>query len=125
MPDTGEYDVVVLGGGNAGLCAALSAAGGGARVLVIESAPKALRGGNSRHTRNLRCMHDTPTDILTDIYPEEEFFADLVRVTGGSFARRRHAPPGSAVLADGCSPRCAARCISAAPTRSSWAAGRR
>jgi tricarballylate dehydrogenase len=52
-------------------------------VLVIESAPAHFRGGNSRHTRNLRCAHDAPTDLLTDQYPDEEFFADLLRVTGG------------------------------------------
>ena len=77
------FDVAVVGGGNAGLCAALSAAEAGARVLVVECAPKAFRGGNSRHTRNLRCMHDAPTDVLTDAYSEDEYFADLVRVTGG------------------------------------------
>ncbi len=51
------YDVAVLGGGNAGLCAALTAREAGARVIVVESAPRHFRGGNSRHTRNLRCMH--------------------------------------------------------------------
>ena len=28
-------------------------------------------------------MHDAPTDVLTDAYPEEEYFDDLLRVTGG------------------------------------------
>jgi tricarballylate dehydrogenase len=78
-----EFDVAVLGGGNAGLCAALAAVERGARVLVVESAPKAFRGGNSRHTRNLRCSHDSPTDVLTDVYTQDEYFADLLRVTGG------------------------------------------
>ncbi|HKC55939.1 MAG TPA: FAD-dependent tricarballylate dehydrogenase TcuA [Vicinamibacterales bacterium] len=77
------YDVAVLGGGNAALCAALAAAGHGARVIVIERAPRAFRGGNSRHTRNLRCMHAAPTDVLTDAYTEDEFMADVLRVTGG------------------------------------------
>jgi tricarballylate dehydrogenase len=77
------YDVAVLGGGNAGLCAALSAREAGATVVVVESAPREFRGGNSRHTRNLRCMHDTPTDLLTDAYPETEYMTDLVRVTEG------------------------------------------
>jgi len=76
-------DVVVLGGGNAGLCAALAARGRGASVLVVEGAPKHFRGGNSRHTRNLRSMHDRPTDLLVDAYTEDEFFDDLMRVTGG------------------------------------------
>ncbi len=77
------FDVLVAGGGNAALCAALSAAELGARVAVLESAPREFRGGNSRHTRNLRCAHDAPTRFLSDTYPEDEYFADLLRVTGG------------------------------------------
>ena len=77
------YDVAVLGGGNAALCAALAAAERGARVIVIERAPREFRGGNSRHTRNLRCMHAAPTGVLTDAYTEDEFMADVLRVTGG------------------------------------------
>src|SRR3989475_2188310 len=77
------FDVVVVGGGNAALCAALSASEQGARVVVVESAPREFRGGNSRHTRNLRCVHDTPTDLLTDAYSDDEYLADLLRVTGG------------------------------------------
>jgi len=68
-------DVLVIGGGNAALCAALSANECGARVLVVEAAPVDFRGGNSRHTRNMRCM--------TDSYGEEEYWTDLLRVTGG------------------------------------------
>ena len=77
------FDVLVAGGGNAALCAALSAAEHGARVAVVETAPREFRGGNSRHTRNLRCAHDAPTQFLTDAYPEAEYFNDLLRVTGG------------------------------------------
>ena len=76
--------MLVAGGGNAALCAALSAAGHGAAVLVVESAPKEFRGGNSRHTRNLRAAHDAPTEVLTGDYTEDEYFADLLRVTGGN-----------------------------------------
>jgi len=76
-------DVAVLGGGNAGLCAALAARQRGATVVVLEGAPKEFRGGNSRHTRNLRSMHDAPTDLLVDAYTEDEFVTDLMRVTGG------------------------------------------
>ena len=76
-------DVVVLGGGNAGLCAALAARQKGASVLVVEGAPKEFRGGNSRHTRNLRTMHEAPTELLVDAYSEDEFVTDLMRVTGG------------------------------------------
>jgi len=76
-------DVLVVGGGNAALCAALVAREAGASVLLLEAAPRAWRGGNSMHTRNLRCMHDAPQDVLTDAYPEEEFWQDLLKVTGG------------------------------------------
>ena len=76
------FDVAVLGGGNAGLCAALTAHEAGARVIVVESAPRAFRGGNSRHTRNLRCIHDRPTELMTGRYSQDEFLADLMRVTG-------------------------------------------
>jgi tricarballylate dehydrogenase len=76
-------DVLVIGGGNAALCAALMAREAGASVLLLESAPRAWRGGNSGHTRNLRCMHDAPQDVLTEAYSEEEYWADLLKVTGG------------------------------------------
>lgn len=80
---TRRYDVLVVGGGNAALCAAISARRSGASVLVLEAAPKFYRGGNTRHTRNMRCAHDAATDILTGPYTEEEFWEDLLRVTGG------------------------------------------
>ena len=83
MQDTSPFDVLVIGGGNAALCAALMAAEAGAKVLMLESSPQAWRGGNSAHTRNLRCMHDAPQDVLVDAYPEEEFWQDLLKVTGG------------------------------------------
>src|SRR5437868_9767072 len=78
-----KFDVLVIGGGNAALCAAISARRAGASVLVLEGAPKFYRGGNTRHTRNMRCAHDAATDILTGPYPEAEFWEDLLRVTGG------------------------------------------
>ncbi|WP_269807849.1 FAD-dependent tricarballylate dehydrogenase TcuA [Parazoarcus communis] len=81
--DSNMVDVLVIGGGNAALCAALVAREAGASVLVLEAAPREWRGGNSAHTRNLRCMHDAPQDVLTDAYPEEEFWEDLLKVTGG------------------------------------------
>jgi tricarballylate dehydrogenase len=80
---THKYDVLVIGGGNAALCAAISARRDGASVLVLEAAPKFYRGGNTRHTRNMRCAHDAATDILTGPYTEDEFWEDLLRVTGG------------------------------------------
>jgi tricarballylate dehydrogenase len=78
-----DCEVLVVGGGNAALCAALSARETGASVTLLECAPKVFRGGNSRHTRNLRCMHNAPTELLPDAYAEEEYFGDLLRVTGG------------------------------------------
>jgi tricarballylate dehydrogenase len=87
MPDTtplgSRYDVVVVGGGNAAVCAALEARRAGSSVLILEAAPEHMRGGNSRHTRNVRYMHIGPDNYLVGDYTEDEFFADLVQVTGG------------------------------------------
>jgi len=84
MPDFSRvWDVLVIGGGNAALCAAVTARQAGCSVLLIESAPKAFRGGNSRHTRNMRTMHAEPTSVLTEAYLEDEYWDDLLRVTGG------------------------------------------
>src|SRR5690554_115812 len=80
----GVWDIIVVGGGNAALCAAITAAEAGARVLILEGAPKPYRGGNSRHTRNFRCMHRGPMSVLTDAYGEEEYFHDLMLVTKGN-----------------------------------------
>src|SRR5438093_1433130 len=82
------YDVLVLGGGNAALCAAITARRAGINVLLLECAPRHFRGGNSRHTRNLRCMHDGPADVLTGAYREEEYWQDLLDVTGGETDER-------------------------------------
>lgn len=79
------FDVLIVGGGNAALCAAISAArrNAKAKILVLESAPQAFRGGNSRHTRNLRYLHKSATSVLTGPYDEDEFWDDLLHVTGG------------------------------------------
>ena len=84
IPDfSSKYDVLVIGGGNAALCAAISARRDGSNVLVLERAKEFYRGGNTRHTRNMRCAHDEATDTLTGPYPEDELFDDLMRVTEG------------------------------------------
>jgi tricarballylate dehydrogenase len=76
-------DVLVVGGGNAGLSAAITAREAGASVRLLEHAPKALRGGNSRHTRNLRLMHESPTATLIGSYSSSDYWSDLLSVTHG------------------------------------------
>ena len=91
------FDVVVVGGGNAALCAALAAAESGVSVLVLERAPEAESGGNSRFTAGaFRCVYDGVEDLKglmpdltaeeignTDFgtYTEAQFFDDMGRVT--------------------------------------------
>ena len=77
-----EWDVIVVGGGNAGLVAALAAADSGAEVLLVERAPHHMRGGNTRHTRNIRCA--SGADVSTgDAYRRDELWADLCSVGDG------------------------------------------
>lgn len=92
------YDVIVVGGGNAALTAAITAHDAGARVVVLEKAPAAMRGGNSRFTGGVfRFAYDGIEDIrrlvpMTDDeaahidvgrYSREDYFAALMRLTGG------------------------------------------
>jgi tricarballylate dehydrogenase len=94
-------DVLVVGGGSAALCAAIAARRSGATVRMVEQAPASLRGGNTRHARNFRLMHDGPAWYVPDSYGEEAFFKDLVRVTHGASDERlaRILIRGSATIA--------------------------
>jgi tricarballylate dehydrogenase len=90
-------DVVIVGGGNAALCAALAAKEHGVSVLVLERAPEEEAGGNSRFTAGaMRCVYDGVEDLkalmpdLTEqeiaqtdfgTYSEDQFFDDMYRVT--------------------------------------------
>ena len=77
------FDVIVVGGGNAAISAAFAARHIVPRVLVLERAPEHMRGGNSRHTRNVRCAHASADQFFSAPDSEEELFEDLVSVTGG------------------------------------------
>ncbi|ABD87450.1 FAD-dependent tricarballylate dehydrogenase TcuA [Rhodopseudomonas palustris] len=77
-------DVLVVGGGSAALCAAIAARRLGAKVRLVEQAPSSLRGGNSRHARNFRLMHDEAHWYVPDSYGEAAFLGDLRRVTAGA-----------------------------------------
>lgn len=92
-----KVDVVVVGAGNAAACAALSAREGGAKVLMLEAAPREERGGNSTYTAGaMRYVFNGVEDIMslvpdldeeilskTDFgtYSEDQFFDDMFRLT--------------------------------------------
>lgn len=99
MP-TKQYDVIVVGAGNAALCAALSAREHAENILVLEKAPVHERGGNSYFTGGgFRFAHqgldDVRRDVLADLtaaevaiidmppYSAEQFYDDLMSVTDG------------------------------------------
>jgi precorrin 3B synthase CobZ len=83
LPDYHSTDVLVIGGGNAALTAAMTARELGVKVTLLEVSPSDVRGGNSRHTRNIRYIHEKGNDFLTGPYLEEECFNDLMMVTKG------------------------------------------
>src|SRR5258705_1525928 len=96
MPEA-EYDVIVVGAGNAAFCAALAAQENGAKVLVLERAPEDENGGNSRFTagairfayRGVDDLREIMPDLTEDeiantdfgTYTQDQFFDDMHRLT--------------------------------------------
>ena len=94
-----EHDVVVVGAGNAALTAAIAAGEQGAKVVVLEMAPRYFRGGNTYFTGGvIRCAYDGIEDIKAIVpdmsaeeeqsidvgsYTQDDFYSDLMRVTAG------------------------------------------
>jgi tricarballylate dehydrogenase len=78
-----NWDVIVIGGGNAALVSAMSAHDSGATVLIIERSDEQFRGGNSRHTRNIRCVHNQADLFNTGAYTFDELWKDLCGVGTG------------------------------------------
>jgi tricarballylate dehydrogenase len=84
-----DFDVVVVGGGNAALCAALAAAEVGTRVALLERAPEEKRGGNSRFTGGgFRMVHYGVQDIKR-IVPDLSD-ADIERTDFGEYSRENY-----------------------------------
>ena len=73
----------MIGGGNAGLAAALTAGRLADRVLLLDRGPAALRGGNTRHTRNVRCAHSWSDAYSPGSYLFAELWQDLCGVGTG------------------------------------------
>lgn len=87
LPDT--IDILVVGGGNAAFCAALSARESGASVLMLERAPESESGGNSRFTAGaIRCVYDGVDDLkqlMPDLTEDEIAITDFGTYTEGQF----------------------------------------
>ncbi|ARE39588.1 TcuB: works with TcuA to oxidize tricarballylate to cis-aconitate [Rhodovulum sp. P5] len=93
-PAPTKTGVLVIGGGFAGLCAAVEARLAGAVVTLLDAAPFHLRGGNARHCRNIRLANDVETAWQRGSYPVQDFLADLTRMG-------TPAPDLAGVLAEG------------------------
>src|SRR3989344_7880710 len=88
-----SFDVIVVGKGNAALCAALAAHDQGARVAVLEAANEDESGGNTRFAGGvMRFAYDTVEDLtrVTDITPEEITNTDFGTNTRGDFLDKIH-----------------------------------
>lgn len=77
------FDVAVIGGGNAALVSAITAADNGCKVVLLEAAPKSDRGGNTKYTRDIRYAHDEDR-FTRGVYEDDEFLEDLRGVSGNS-----------------------------------------
>lgn len=96
---TKDYDVIVVGAGNAAICAALTAKGAGAKVLVLEKAPREMRGGNTCYTaasyKFARKGMAEVVELVPDMseaeksnyqiepYTEDQYYNDWMRITQG------------------------------------------
>ena len=84
-----SYDVIVVGAGNAALCAALSAQEHGANVLMLERAPQEQRGGNSAFTGGgVRFVYHGVEDVkkfVPDLTEEEIATTDFGEYTAEQF----------------------------------------
>ena len=99
MAEQDRFDVIVVGAGNAAMCAALAAREDGARVLVLEKAPAEVKGGNSAFSGGLfRFAHQGLEDVLP-LVPDTTP-AEVARMDMGAYS---------------------AVCPRGAPTRSSFA----
>jgi tricarballylate dehydrogenase len=78
----GLWDLVIIGGGNAAISAAMAADDSGARVLMLERAPRGMRGGNTRHTRNIRCVN-ARDGYIPGGYSFDQLWSDLCGVGEG------------------------------------------
>ena len=136
MPDAGraDLDILVIGGGNAALNAAITARHAGAACWCWRARRSSFAAATVATPATSATCTTAPSSYVTGLYPEEEFWDDLLRVTGGKtneeLARLtiRESDdlddwrPSTASAGSG---RCGARSTWPAPTCSCSAAARR
>lgn len=81
-----DSDIIVIGAGNAAMCAALAARASGTNVLVLERAPESEKGGNSRYTAGAMRFVYNGIDDLRAIMPELSD-AEIANADFGSYTR--------------------------------------